>query len=101
MLRIRIRDPVPFWPLDPGWVKNQDPRSGSGMNITDHISESFETIFWVKILKFCPELLLLLSRFLSALIFGPKESFSSRFCRVKMPTEFVSDITVPLWSEVF
>ena len=27
-------------------------RSGSGMNIPDHISESFETIFWVKILKF-------------------------------------------------
>ncbi len=21
VLRIRIRDPVPFWPLDPGWVK--------------------------------------------------------------------------------
>jgi hypothetical protein len=26
--------------------------SGSGMNNPDHISESFETIFWVKILKF-------------------------------------------------
>ncbi len=25
VLRIRIRDPVPFWSLDPGWVKNQDP----------------------------------------------------------------------------
>jgi hypothetical protein len=25
---------------------------GSGMNILDHISESLETIFWVKILKF-------------------------------------------------
>ncbi len=23
------------------------------MNILDHISESLETIFWVKILKFC------------------------------------------------
>ncbi len=31
---------------DPGWVKNQDP--GSGINI----SESLETIFGVKILKF-------------------------------------------------
>jgi hypothetical protein len=41
---LRIRDPV----LDPGWVKNQDPGSGSGMNIPDHISESLETIFWVK-----------------------------------------------------
>jgi hypothetical protein len=26
--------------------------SGSGMNNLDHISESLETIFWVKILKF-------------------------------------------------
>ena len=25
VLRIRIRDPVPFWTLDPGWVKKQDP----------------------------------------------------------------------------
>ncbi len=43
VLRIRIRDPVPFRPRDPGWVKNQDPDpgSGSGMNI-----------FWVKIIKF-------------------------------------------------
>ncbi len=28
VLRIRIGDPVPFWPLDPGWVKNQDPDPG-------------------------------------------------------------------------
>ncbi len=46
--RIQLRDPVPVWPRDPGWVKNQDPDPGSGMNIPDHISESFETIFWVK-----------------------------------------------------
>jgi hypothetical protein len=26
--------------------------SGSGMSNPDHISESLETIFWVKILKF-------------------------------------------------
>ncbi len=40
-----IRDLMPFdpWIRDPGWVKNQDP---------DHISESLETIFWVKILQF-------------------------------------------------
>ncbi len=25
MLRIRIRDPVPFLPRDPGWLKNRDP----------------------------------------------------------------------------
>jgi hypothetical protein len=28
------------------------PGSGSGMNNPNHISESVETIFWVKILKF-------------------------------------------------
>ncbi len=28
VLRIRIRDPVPFRPLDPGWVKNQDQDPG-------------------------------------------------------------------------
>jgi hypothetical protein len=27
-------------------------KSGSGMNNPDHISESLETIFWVKILEF-------------------------------------------------
>jgi hypothetical protein len=37
-MRIRIQD------LDPG--------SGSGMSNPDHISESLETIFWVKMLKF-------------------------------------------------
>jgi hypothetical protein len=47
VLRIRIRDPVPFSPRDPGWVKSG---SGSGMNNPDHISESIETFFWVKIL---------------------------------------------------
>ncbi len=35
---------------DPGWVKNLNPDSGSGsgMNIPDYISESLETIFWIK-----------------------------------------------------
>jgi hypothetical protein len=37
---------------DLGCVKSQDPGSGSGMNILDHISESLETIFCVKIFKF-------------------------------------------------
>jgi hypothetical protein len=32
----------------PGWVKNQDPGSGSGMNILDHIFESLQTIFGLK-----------------------------------------------------
>jgi hypothetical protein len=30
-------------------------RSGSGMNIQDHILESLETIFWVKVHKFLDE----------------------------------------------
>jgi hypothetical protein len=42
------------WIRDPGKVKNQDPDPGSGsmMNNPSHFSESGETIFWVKILKF-------------------------------------------------
>jgi hypothetical protein len=35
-----------------GIRENQDPESGSGMNNPDHISESLEPIFWVKILEF-------------------------------------------------
>ncbi len=42
------------WIWDPGCVKNQDPDPGYriGMNISGHISESLETIFWFKILNF-------------------------------------------------
>jgi hypothetical protein len=42
---------MPFRPLDPG---SGDKKSGygSGINNPDHISESLETIFGVKILKF-------------------------------------------------
>ena len=36
-----------FCPLDPGWVKNQHPGSGSVMNNPDDISESLKAIFWV------------------------------------------------------
>jgi hypothetical protein len=50
VLRIRIRDPVHFWPLDPGMGKKSG--SGSGMNNPDHITQSLETIFRVKILSF-------------------------------------------------
>ncbi len=54
MILSSIEDPDPgsgaflmlFWPRNPGWEKNPDP--GSGMNIPDQISESFETIFKVK-----------------------------------------------------
>jgi hypothetical protein len=39
--------------MDPGWVKKSG--SGSGMNNPDHVSESLETIFRAKILKFFDE----------------------------------------------
>ncbi len=47
VLRIRIRDPVPFWPRDPEGVESQHPDPGSGMNNPDHIFQSLETIFLV------------------------------------------------------
>jgi hypothetical protein len=50
MLRIRIRDPMPFRPLDPGWVKKS--LSGSEKNNQDHNSDNLETILGAKILKF-------------------------------------------------
>jgi hypothetical protein len=50
VLRIRIRGLFDPWIRDPGWVKKSGSRFG--MNNPDHISESLETIFWVKILKF-------------------------------------------------
>jgi hypothetical protein len=34
--------------LTPGSEMGKKSRSGSGMNIPDHISESLGTIFWVK-----------------------------------------------------
>ncbi len=48
VLRIRIRDPCLFvpWIREPGWRKKS--RTRSGMNIPNHISESLETLFWVK-----------------------------------------------------
>jgi hypothetical protein len=50
-LLIRIRDPVPFLPLDPGSGMGKKSKSGSGMNNPDHIAESLETIFCVKYLN--------------------------------------------------
>jgi hypothetical protein len=38
--------------MDPDSWLGKKSRSGSGMNIPDHISERLETIYWVKILKF-------------------------------------------------
>jgi hypothetical protein len=40
-----------FEPLNPGSGMGENLRSGSQINISDHVSESLETIFWVKILK--------------------------------------------------
>jgi hypothetical protein len=36
------------WIQDPGWEKYPEPRSG--LNILDHFSESFETVFGLQIL---------------------------------------------------
>jgi hypothetical protein len=36
----KIRDPVPFLSLDPGSGMGKKSRSGSGMNIPAHISET-------------------------------------------------------------
>jgi hypothetical protein len=44
VLRIRIRDPVLLDPLDLGSGMGKNQRSGSRMNILDHIFESLDTI---------------------------------------------------------
>jgi hypothetical protein len=59
MQRFSVADPVSGafltpWSgafLTPGSGLGKKTRSGSEMNIRDHIFESSETIFWVKILK--------------------------------------------------
>ncbi len=51
MLRIRIREPLfPFWPLEPGFGMGKRSRSGSGMNIPDHISALRRNNFGLKYL---------------------------------------------------
>jgi hypothetical protein len=47
-MRIQIRDPVPFLPLDPGSGMGKKSRSRSGMNIPDNFSESFVIIIGLK-----------------------------------------------------
>jgi hypothetical protein len=47
-----VADPGSGTFLNPGSEMGKKSRYGSGMNIPDHISESAETIFWAKILKF-------------------------------------------------
>jgi hypothetical protein len=49
MLRIQIRDPVPFQSVDPGSGMEKNPEPGS----SDLIFENLVSVFWVKILKFC------------------------------------------------
>ncbi len=51
VLRIRPRDLVPFWPRDPEFGMVKKSGSGSGMNKSDHISESLETILGLKYLN--------------------------------------------------
>jgi hypothetical protein len=46
VLRIRIRDPVPFRLLDQESGMGKKSGSGSGMNNPDHISQSLEIIFF-------------------------------------------------------
>ncbi len=45
-------DPGSGASLTPGFGMSKKSGSGSGMNNPVHISESLETIFWVKILEF-------------------------------------------------
>ncbi len=47
-----VADPRSAAFFDPRIRIQDGKKSGSGKNIPDHISESLETIFWVKILKF-------------------------------------------------
>jgi hypothetical protein len=50
ILKISVADPGSgaIFSLGKGFRDGKKSRSGSGMNITDHISKSLETIFWVK-----------------------------------------------------
>ncbi len=50
-IRVRIQEPVPFWPLDPGFGMGKKLGSGSGMNNPNHISEKTETVFGLKYLN--------------------------------------------------
>jgi hypothetical protein len=51
-----VADPDPgsgaFLTQGSGSAMNKNPEPGSGMNIPDHISESLETIFGLKLLEF-------------------------------------------------
>jgi hypothetical protein len=47
-----VADPGSSAFLTPASGMGKKSGSGSGMNNTDHIPESLETVFWVKILKF-------------------------------------------------
>jgi hypothetical protein len=49
---ISVADPGYDASWIPGSGLGKKSRSGSGMNMPDHISESLETIFWAKIPKF-------------------------------------------------
>jgi hypothetical protein len=48
---VAVPDPGSGAFLSPGYEMGKNQDSGSGMNIPDYISESFETIFWLKCLN--------------------------------------------------
>jgi hypothetical protein len=56
VLHIRIQDPVPFWPLDPGSGKGKKSGSGSGIRSRDEQPGSYflelRNHFWVKYLNY-------------------------------------------------
>jgi hypothetical protein len=41
-----------FWPLDPGWVKSQNPDPDPGWTTRIIFPRAYKPFFWVKILKF-------------------------------------------------
>jgi hypothetical protein len=49
----RSRSSGPFRPLDPGFGSGMGKKTGSGMTIPDHFSESLETVFGIKNLNSC------------------------------------------------
>ncbi len=50
VFRIRIRDPVPFWPLDPGSGMGKKSRSRSGIRIQDEHPVSYFRVLREKLL---------------------------------------------------
>ncbi len=45
---LRIRDPVHFWPLDPGWVKSQNPDPDPGWTTRIIFPRAYKPFFGLK-----------------------------------------------------